>query len=224
MITALIPEQHQRLGRHIEHDPASFGFAAAQAPTIKSVLHKRLVPAFDQGNLGSCTAHAAAGLMVTAPDTVKKFDHSEAAIVAAYEWQTHHDSVPGSYPPDDTGSSGLAAAKYLKHLGVVKSYAHAFGLQHALSALVLGPVITGVNWYDSFDRPDSNGLVSISPNAGVRGGHEFEGLGIDIADRHVQWINSWGPLWGNRGRFMFSWETWDRLLHEQGDVTTVLAA
>lgn len=215
----LIPESHRRLGRHVDHDPASWGFQAEQAAALKSVLHNRAAPPFDQGNLGSCTVHAAFGLMVTDPFAVPGRNFSERAIVTAYEWETAHDNVPGIYPPDDTGSSGLAACKTLRHLGLVKSYHHAFGLQAALAALVLKPVITGVNWYEGFDRPTSGGLVHISGQ--VRGGHEFEIVGVDVQAQLVRACNSWGNAWGDGGYFSFSWSDWDRLLSEQGDVTTV---
>src|SRR5690349_5503224 len=170
-VMTVIPELHRRLGRHVDHDVRSLAFPAERASAVRSVMHHRSVQAFDQGNLGSCAAHAAFGLLVTAPLTRRGFDCSEKAIVAGYEWETRHDNVPGAYPPEDTGSTGLAACKYLKSRGWISSYAHAFGLQHALEALTLAPVITGVNWYDSFDRPDATGYVRISRNAHVRGGH-----------------------------------------------------
>ena len=58
-----------------------------------------------------------------------------------------------------------------KDLGLISSYKHAFGIQHALQALVLRPVITGIKWYTSFDTPDPNtGLVELASGATVRGG------------------------------------------------------
>jgi Papain family cysteine protease. len=112
--------------------------------------------------------------------------------------------------------------KAAKELGYITGYRHAFGLQHALEALVLAPVITGVAWYEGFDEPDANGAVTISGS--VRGGHEFEVVGIDVDARTVRACNSWGADWGDHGYFQFSWDTWDRLLHERGDVTTAIVA
>jgi hypothetical protein len=210
-----------KLGRLLEHDPRSRNFAAARAPELVTVLHKRRHRPFDQGNLGSCTGMAMTGLLDTKP-----FRHnflSERTALRFYKWATANDNNPGQYPPDDTGSSGLAVAKAALHYRYIISYAHAFGLQHALEALGICPVITGVNWYSSMDVPDANdgGLVRISPDASIRGGHEFEVLGNDVERQRVRCAQSWGREWGDHGYFELEWATWDRLLSEDGDVTTV---
>jgi hypothetical protein len=135
-----------------------------------------------------------------------------------YDVATYLDGIKGHYPPSDTGTSGLAVMKAACALGYATSYSHAFGLAHALQALVLTPVITGVNWYDSFDKPDHNGTVTIGGH--VRGGHEFEVVGLDVERQMVRACNSWGSSWGDRGYFQFSFDTWDRLLDQRGDVIT----
>jgi hypothetical protein len=109
--------------------------------------------------------------------------------------------------------------KAAKQLGWISSYRHAFGIHSALRALTLRPVITGVNWYTSFDNPDQNGLVAIAPHAKVRGGHEVLADGIDEPNQLVWFWNSWGTSFGVGGRFCMSFDTWAQLLAEQGDVT-----
>ena len=143
---------------------------------------------------------------------------TEHDAVDLYSKATHEDPFPGTYPPDDRGSTGLAAMKAARTLSYITGYSHAFGLEHALRALALAPVITGVPWYESFDTPNKDGLVTIGGQ--VQGGHEFEVLGIDADNHTVRACNSWGPEWGDDGYFTLSWETWDRLLTERGDVTT----
>lgn len=220
-MTATPPAALHPLGRHVEHDPRSREFVATLAPAPRTVEHHRHCPPFDQGQLGSCTGNAIAGLLMTDPVRHVSWHFTERMAVDLYERATRLDSIPGQYPPDDTGSSGLAAAKAAKSRGYISGYAHAFGLDQALAALTLQPVIIGVNWYDSFDQPSPPGLVTITPGAQVRGGHEFELVGLDVAGKTVHACNSWGTGWGNNGFFHLSWSDLDRLLHEQGDVTTV---
>jgi hypothetical protein len=207
-----------RLGRHVDHDERSKGFPAPRG-TVQSVLHKRHTHPFDQGQLGSCTGNAMAGDLDTDPLFVKGRYLYESKALALYKLATKIDPFPGTYPPEDTGSDGLSVMKAAQQLGYIKSYAHAFGLQHALEALALSSVITGCNWYDSMDSPSSSGLVTISPGASVRGGHEWEVLGVDATNQTVRCVNSWGTGWGDAGYFVLRWSDWDRLLNEQGDVT-----
>ena len=113
--------------------------------------------------------------------------------------------------------------KAAKQLNLIASYKHAFGLQHALEALVLRPVITGISWYTSFDTPDpTTGLVEIAPGATVRGGHEIVADEIDAENELVWFWNSWGTQFGLGGRFCMKFATWGQLLENQGDVTVPL--
>lgn len=214
----VVPEM--RLGRHIAHDPRSWNFPAPMAPSLVTTLHKRVVPIFNQGELGSCTGNACAGALGTQPDTVgDRFTEAEA--VELYSMATHLDRTTGYYPPNDTGSSGLAVAKAARTKGYVESYSHAFGLDHALAALVLAPVITGVAWHEGFDHPDSKGFVTVGGS--VRGGHEFCVVGLDVENKTVRAANSWGTTWADGGFFEFSWDDWGKLLAERGDVTQLKA-
>jgi hypothetical protein len=207
----------RRLGRHVLHDPRSWDFQAAQAPQIVSVTHASSGLPLDQGQIGSCTANALCGALDSAPDDASGRAYNEAAAVQLYELETKLEGKP--YPPNDPGGSGLMVCKAAKQLKWIKAYHHAFGINHALQALVLQPVITGVNWYTSFDTPDPTGLVAIAAGATVRGGHEVVADGIDAPNRLVWFWNSWGTAFAQGGRFCMSFDTWAHLLSEQGDVT-----
>lgn len=217
---AEIPVPGKPLGRHVRHDLKSREFAAQRATKIVSVKHAAVGLPLDQGQIGSCTANATCGALNSAPDRKAK-TYTEKDAIKLYELETKNEGQP--YPPNDPGGSGLMVCKAAKQLGWISSYSHAFGLDHALEALVLRPVITGVSWYDSFDQPDENGLVAIAPGATVRGGHEFVGDEIDTVQRRVGFWNSWGDTWGLGGRFYMSWGTWSTLLKQQGDVTVPIA-
>lgn len=222
VVTRQIPEHPGagRLGRHVEHDPAShdYPFEVTEATPLKKVLWRRYGSIFNQGDLGSCTGNAMAGALNTLPihKTLAKALVEKDAI-SIYEQATEIDNIPGQYPPDDTGSSGLAVCKVAKTRGLISGYRHAFNLTQALQALQTGTVITGVSWYEGFDNPDTTGLVEIAGQ--VRGGHEFEILGYDPATDLLTAANSWGTGWGVAGRFHFTSKTWAELLDDQGDVT-----
>ena len=208
----------KRLGRHAKHDPRSFEFQAGQATQIVSVTHQATGLPLDQGQIGSCTANALCGSLDSAPDYHGGTTLTEANAIRIYELETKLEGKP--YPPNDPGGSGLMVCKAAQQLGLITSYSHAFGIQHALQALVVRPVITGVNWYTSFDNPDpQTGLVQLTAGATIRGGHEVVADGIDAPNRLVWLWNSWGTQYGLGGRFCMSFDTWDRLLQEQGDVT-----
>ena len=73
---------------------------------------------------------------------------------------------------------------------------------------MLRPVITGINWYTSFDTPSPVGLVEITPELTVRGGHEVVADQIDAEHKLVWFWNSWGLAFGVAGRFCMSFATW----------------
>ncbi|MGH3375968.1 MAG: hypothetical protein ACRDP6_14615 [Actinoallomurus sp.] len=221
-----------RLGRHVRHDPRSLRYlvTAKSLGDLTSVRHQRYIPVLDQGDLGSCTGNAALGAVGTGalfqallgglrePSTTNAAA-DEVLAVSLYSSATHLDDYDGSYPPEDTGSDGLSVAKACVATGLVSGYTHATSLEAALTALESQAVITGVNWYDSFDQPNADGLITITKRASVRGGHEFELEELDVTNRLVWFTNSWTEQWGVEGRACIGWDDFGRLLDEQGDVT-----
>ena len=222
----LIPEQASklggRLGRHLHFDERSRNFPVLlpKGATIQTRTWTRTLKAFNQGQLGSCTGNGAVGVVCSEPYRKAGVTYNEALARKIYSQATKDDNIVGDYPPTDTGSTVLGAMKALRDLGFAKGYHWCFGLDDALKTLsTLGPVEVGVNWYEGFDKPSAQGLVKIS--GAVRGGHAFEILGVDAEKQLVWAINSWGPDWGLQGRFAFSWKDFDRLLHENGEASTV---
>jgi hypothetical protein len=210
-------------GRHIRHHPRSKLYRVPRRATINSVQHLTNVGTFDQGELGCCTA--AAGLKLLSYDPHfrllrSRLDWTMDEVVPYYSKITAADSFPGTYPPDDTGSDGLASAAAAKELGWISGYRHALGLEDMLSALQDGPVSMGSNWYSSMSVPRTNGEVRITANAYLEGGHQFVADGLDVPTKKIWYRQSWGESWSplGGGRFWMSWATTDRLLNEAGDV------
>lgn len=219
------------LGRHVDHDPRSLNYAHGVLPktAIKSVDWTRRATIFDQGQLGSCTGNAAAGLLgtdsaactgatsVTVAGTVVPVD--EDLAVRVYELATELDNISGTYPPDDTGSSGLGAAKALKKLGLATGYTHAFSLTALKSALQNGPVMVGTVWLESMFEPTAAGNVIVDQGSQVAGGHEYVISAYDQGSRQFRMDNSWGASWGVAGSAWLREEDVQWLLSQQGDVT-----
>lgn len=206
------------LGRHEEHDPKSLAFSAARAVALKDVMWTYHGQILDQKNVGACTGFSGVEVIMTGP----YFDHLQKVFtnsdgLSVYEQATRLDTIPGHYLPNDTGSSGLAVMKALRTRGLILGYQHAFGIDHALGALMLGPVITGVPWYAGMFDPSTDGTVHIS--GVVEGGHEFTVIGYDSAHNRVRCINHWTDSWGDKGFFWLNVDDWARLLSEQGDVS-----
>lgn len=220
-------QRHQaaRLGRHVLHDPRSREFDAAElvsgAPHIATVLHTSHLPVWDQGQLGSCTANAALGVLSCSPFWDKgKWEFTEDDALRLYEQETLLDNslIPGSYPPDDTGSTGLWSMKVLKRAGYITGYRHCFSLATALKILMQYPVSTGVAWYQSMFDVDGDGFIHVDARSGIAGGHQVAVVGVDVDKQAVRIRNSWGSSWGQDGHCWLSWGDWQLLLREHGDV------
>lgn len=214
----------KRLGRHIHHDPRSLAFALP-AGTPQTVQWDARIPILDQGDLGSCTGNATVGALGTGPlfealppDLQQRL--GEPLAVKIYSEATRLDNFRGSYPPDDTGSDGLDAAKAAKADGFLSGYQHATSLAACYTAIAAGPFITGVSWMSGMDDPDAEGVVHAT--GFVRGGHEVCVVGYDATAGLWKVRNSWGDAWGKGGYFYLPDEDYSELLAEQGDATTLV--
>ena len=142
----------------------------------------------------------------------------EAKAVAIYTAATAVDPWPGTYPEQDTGTDANSAASVLRGMGLIMSWSHAFGLDHVLAALQLGPVMLGTEWHSAMFTPDARGYGH--PDGAVVGGHETLIRGDD-GSGSVLVRNSWGRGWGLRGHFRLAYADLDALLQAQGDATVL---
>lgn len=202
-------------GRLLQHDPKSRAFPVAAGPIITRA-HHHSGPTLDQGYRSSCTGNAIAQALNTHPLRHGRPLLDEDVAVRLYSAATVLDEFPGTYPPDDFGSSGLAVCKAAFNAGLISGYRHAFSLNDALAALSAQPVIVGVNWYTGMLNPDGGYL---KPTGVVEGGHEVALIGVNVRHQRVTVLNSWGPGWGANGRACLRWDDLGRLLAEQGDCT-----
>lgn len=207
------------LGRLKNHDPRSLAYPAQAADTHRPVLHRTFGPVLDQGNVGSCVGNAAAHALNTkglhrVPSRLMR----EADAVDIYAAATAIDPWPGTYPQEDTGTDANSAAKVMRDRGLITAWSHAFGLDHVLGAMQLGPVMLGIAWHRSMFRPDSKGFVH--PDGNVVGGHETLIRGDD-ATGSVLIRNSWSSRWGLRGHYRLTYDDLAALLADDGDATVL---
>lgn len=209
------------LGRVVEHDARSRQFSVRPVSEVRTVLWRHNAPVLDQGEVGGCTGFALAQCLNT-----EVFTHSRGAAgayltasnaLALYEMATQLDDIPGSYPPIDTGSSGLAVCKAGVSQGYLRSYRHAFGFDQFLHAVQSGPVIVGTDWFSGMETPD--GEFFVRPEGDLLGGHEYLVLGVNLAGQYVTILNSWSADWGSGGRARISFADFKTLLAREGDVT-----
>lgn len=216
--TKRIPSEDPRLGRHVVHDPRSKGFALP-TPVDKTTWHTKSIRIYDPTpnptqTIGNCTTCAKAMQLNAAGNRKSGVVLDMAWAVKAYEWETANDNFPGTYPPDDTGSSGLWAAKTARHLGVGGDYFWLFaGADQVVQAVMNGDVVNvGTRWDHDMFHPDARGQVH--PGGGVAGGHEYAIRGYD-KDRDLLLGRCW---WGPGFRdFWISRADLDGLLRDNGD-------
>lgn len=212
-------------GRRLEpdHDERSRAFLAPQAVVLRTVLHERQGPVLDQEDIGACTGFAAAGALNTGPlRTSGRPLLTSWEAAGLYAVASTLDPWDGSWPGQDTGSSGLAVAKAARKGGLVSGYRHAFGINQALAALVLGPVLVGIAWHEAMMDPDEDGLLHAK--GPIVGGHEVCLIGLDVDAEQVTVLNSWGSSWGNGGTARMRWATLADLLADGGDATVLVRA
>lgn len=231
------------LGRHVDHDPRSLVYAHGVLPksAIKTVDWTRRIPVLNQGQLGSCTGNAATGALGTDSAgrtattsvtislagaaashglfTAGVHQLDETFAVALYSLATVLDGITGEYPPTDTGSSGIGAAKALQALGLATGYTHAFSIAALNSALQSGPVLIGIPWLRSMFDTAPDGRIILTKTSGLAGGHELELSRFDAATGEYWVPNSWSETWGQAGWGYFPAADLAWLLSQQGDVT-----
>ena len=218
-------DHHPLLKRYVHHDSKSRAFAYnTEGLTLKNTVHHRNIPILNQGNVGSCTGNAGIGALSTDQyysyaKNIKKYSLDESGAVKLYSDAEVIDGN-GSYPPNDNGSCGLSIAKALTNAGYITEYQHTFSLNDALLALTQHPILVGVDWYDTMFNPDADGRVH--PTGKIAGGHEIVARELDDTNKRVWFDNSWGSSWGKMGRFYLTYEDFDKLLHQQGDVIVLI--
>lgn len=202
------------------HDERSRDFAAARlvpvAPTKAVWWTGGLV--LDQGQEGSCTGHGVTGEYLASPVRGRVPD-AQAGHELAVQMYLRARQLDHATAADGEGASVNSAMKAGRERGWWDSYHWAFGVEDVKKALLLGPVVIGINWYDAMYETDANGIVRVDGD--VVGGHCLLVTGwspsYGRSGEVFRWRNSWGQGYGKAGNGYVPVAAFDRLLSEQGE-------
>lgn len=214
------------LGRWAILDPRNRDY---EAPVRKLASKKDVrwdaddQPVLDQGNVGGCTGFTTADILNCPLFAQSRFTGlrrrgylGNGEALQFYADATRLDGFKGVYPPNDTGSTGTAAAKAAQRRGYWGGYAHTFTFEAFLANLQRQPLMIGTLWTEGMSDPDSKGVIR--PAGELVGGHEWGAMRIDWARERIGALNHWTTQWGINGRFWLSFSDMEWLLGQQGDV------
>lgn len=209
--------QDYRLGRQVVHDPRSRNFAA-RAVIDKSTWHDKAVRIYDPSVNpnqchGECTGCAESMMLNSLGNRVKGRVLRMEDAHRLYSWASQNDPWSGAWPPDDTGSSGLAAAKAAINYGLAREYRWVFsGADEVVQLVMQGRAVSvGTRWdWDMFNQ-DIDGRIHLG--GGTAGGHQWLVRGYDV-DRDWVLGRCW---WGGFRDFWIARADLDTLMHDDGD-------
>jgi hypothetical protein len=130
-----------------------------------------------------------------------------------YHTATQQDPWPETWPPADTGSSGLASCIAAQILGLGGEYRHVFGGADEVVQLIMDwyTVSVGSWWTDDMMIP--NRLRVIEPTGQRIGGHQYLAHGYDKPNDMVI-VRCW---WGEYQDVFIKREQLNDLIMDEGD-------
>lgn len=213
-----IEQNDPRLGRHVRHDERSRAFAL---PVVAdpSTWHDKAIRIYDpypnpNQPIGNCTGVSKAVSLNAVGSRNLGRVLNMADATALYSWATRNDPWAGEYPPDDTGSSGLAAAKAAVAYGVGGEYRWLFGgADQVVQTIMAGRVVSiGTYWYWAmFDNGWPSAPLVVA--GGHAGGHQWTARGYDASNDWVLgrcWWGAYRDFWIERASLQY-------LLDQDGD-------
>ena len=193
----------------------------------------------DQGQEGSCTAHAGTENLEY---LYRKFKNQTHTFSPQFLYYVERE-MDGDLDQGDVGSYGRTSVICMQKLGccllssdpydpsqmdnppsnsqIVEAGNFRAGAYHALSTVdemkhCLAshyPFLLGFTVYESFEQTGSDGMVP-SPSGSVLGGHEVLVIGYDDAISRFKVRNSWGSGWGASGNFFLAYTDLSEVVSE----------
>lgn len=217
MTTRRIPATDPRLGRHVEHDERSRAFTLPMR-FATTAWHTKTIRIYDptpnpNQTIGNCTGCSKAMQLNAVGNRKRGVILDMGTATGLYSKATVLDTFPGTYLPDDTGSSGLAAAKAAQFYGLGGAYSWLFnGADGVADAIMQGHAVSvGTRWDNNMFTPDERGQVH--PGGGVAGGHQWTVRGFNPGTD----LFTGRCWWGDFRDFYISRTDLDALLDDDGD-------
>lgn len=215
--TTYVVQRRPNLGRQRVHDSLSKAFPARAVINRSAWVSKTIriydpSPNPDQCH-GECTGCAKSMEMNAVNNRLRGVILNMDTAHKLYHQATELDPFDGEWPPDDTGSSGLAAAKAAQKLGIGGEYRHVFnGADEVVQLIQTGRVVNvGTWWYDGMFTPDAQGVIA--PTGPQVGGHQYVARGYNLA-RDLVLIRCW---WGSYRDVYIKRTHLNELLQDEGD-------
>jgi hypothetical protein len=118
-------------------------------------------------------------------------------------------------PYGEDGTCIRSAAKVLRDMGLIKTFAFAYSVDEiAFWLLNRGPVIVGTQWTRGMEIPDAYNVIH--PTGEVAGGHGYL-LNEKTQDGLFGIQNSWDGFWGIKGKSYISMDDFSILFKSGGE-------
>jgi len=213
----VLEQQPTCLGRQLVHDPKSRGFPA-RVEIDKSRWKDKRIRIYDPSPNpnqchGECTGVAKCMEFNAVGNRVPLIVLTMDVAHKIYSRASQIDPFRNQWPPVDTGSSGLAAAKAAKEFGLGGEYRHVFGgADEVVQLIMMNRVVNvGTWWYDTMFKPNKQNIIE--PSGPRAGGHQYIARGYDVDNDLVMircWWGSFRDVWIRRIRL-------HELLMDDGD-------
>jgi len=212
----------RRLDRLVHFDPKSKDYP------IRTLFKEGLAPktqlwdcnkVLDQGNAGKCVGMGCTHELIATPVPILGLDEKFATEQVYWPAQKIDPWPGGSYPgakPFYEGTDVVSGLNILMKLGYGNfrwSFTH---MDTQLGISWDGPGIAGTSWMTGMMDVDSDGYIHATGQD--EGGHCYLYLGIDIKMRAFIIHNSWGQSWGRVGRAFISFDDYEKLRSNQGEM------
>jgi len=116
----------------------------------------------------------------------------------------------------DMGTSIRTIANVGRNIRMWANYAFATDTETIYDwVLNFGPLIMGTEWYNDMFLPDENHVIHCT--GAVAGGHAWVLIGANRNTGFIDGLTSWGPTFGDNGRFKISMTEFNYLFAQQGE-------